>query len=117
MPPGAVAHARQRDPRNAECSFSRSPPFRLDARAPHQTTIDHCLSHHEWAVIDLRIEPRALMGRYEKTQENGASSMQVDQGGSFFDTLMGLIDSINGVIWADWVLYTVLGVGVLVVDR
>ena len=39
--------------------------------------------------------------------------MQVDQGGSFFDTLMGVIDSINGVIWADWVLYTVLGVGVL----
>ena len=37
--------------------------------------------------------------------------MQTDQGGSFLDTLMGVIDSINGVIWADWVLYTVLGVG------
>ena len=39
--------------------------------------------------------------------------MQTDQGGSFFEMVMGVINSINGVIWADWVLYTVLAVGVL----
>ena len=32
---------------------------------------------------------------------------------TFLDTMNSVLDTINGVIWADWVLYTVLGVGVL----
>ena len=32
---------------------------------------------------------------------------------TFLDTMNSVLDAINGVIWADWVLYTVLGVGVL----
>ena len=40
----------------------------------------------------------------------------MDNGGSgqdFFASLMNFFNEVNGVIWADWVLYTVLGVGVL----
>ena len=40
----------------------------------------------------------------------------MDNGGSdqdFFASLMNFFNEVNGVIWADWVLYAVLGVGVL----
>ena len=30
---------------------------------------------------------------------------------NFLETMNSALDTINGVIWADWVLYTVLGVG------
>ena len=71
-------------------------------------------SPRERAVTHLSTDPgdHGLTADTETLKERSFFDM-TDQGGSFFDTVMGVINSINSVIWADWVLYTVLAVGVL----